>query len=109
MCRELAEECGIKSWKRVPALNTDKDFIVELADIVEEALGAPRMSLRDTCILRQNKNQEGVAYGELNKELRYLNTSAFNDPISHIFGWRVGKVTGRLTGKIRELSNMLRI
>ncbi|CAM9328141.1 unnamed protein product, partial [Ectocarpus fasciculatus] len=36
--RELALESGIKAWKRVPALNTDKDFIIDLADMVEESL-----------------------------------------------------------------------
>ena len=37
-CRELAEECGIKNWARVPALNTDPTFIDDLADAVVEAL-----------------------------------------------------------------------
>eukprot|EP00887_Chlorella_sp_A99_P000003 scaffold16.g3.t1 len=36
--RELAEECGIKHWARVPALNTDPQFIDDLADAVVEAL-----------------------------------------------------------------------
>lgn len=36
--RELAEECGIKNWERVPALNTNKSFIDDLADAVLEAL-----------------------------------------------------------------------
>lgn len=36
--RELAEESGIKHWGRVPALNTNKAFIDDLADAVIEAL-----------------------------------------------------------------------
>mmetsp|Transcript_9289 Transcript_9289/g.18455 ORF Transcript_9289/g.18455 Transcript_9289/m.18455 type:complete len:517 (+) Transcript_9289:35-1585(+) len=36
--RELAEEEGIKNWGRVPALNTNKKFIDDLADAVIEAL-----------------------------------------------------------------------
>lgn len=36
--RELAEESGIKGWGRVPALNTNKAFIDDLADAVVEAL-----------------------------------------------------------------------
>ncbi|KAL6785866.1 FEC1 [Auxenochlorella protothecoides x Auxenochlorella symbiontica] len=36
--RELAEEVGIKSWGRVPALNTNPVFIADLADAVLEAL-----------------------------------------------------------------------
>lgn len=37
-CRELAEECGIRYWARVPALNTNDTFIDDLADAVLEAL-----------------------------------------------------------------------
>ena len=36
--RELAEECGIHEWGRVPALNTNATFIDDLADAVLEAL-----------------------------------------------------------------------
>lgn len=36
--RELAEESGIAEWQRVPALNTNKAFIDDLADAVLEAL-----------------------------------------------------------------------
>lgn len=36
--RELAEECGITEWQRVPALNTNQAFIDDLADAVLEAL-----------------------------------------------------------------------
>eukprot|EP00892_Ulva_mutabilis_P010467 jgi/Ulvmu1/7793/UM004_0022.1 len=36
--RELAEESGIENWGRVPALNTNRTFINDLADAVVEAL-----------------------------------------------------------------------
>ncbi|KAI8475008.1 MAG: ferrochelatase-domain-containing protein [Monoraphidium minutum] len=36
--RELAEESGVRHWRRVPALNTDASFIDDLADAVIEAL-----------------------------------------------------------------------
>ena len=36
--RELAHECGIPHWGRVPALNCDPVFIADLADAVLEAL-----------------------------------------------------------------------
>jgi ferrochelatase len=35
--RQLAQECGVTKWRRVPALNTDPGFIQELADIVVSA------------------------------------------------------------------------
>uniref|UniRef100_A0A7S0JK38 Ferrochelatase n=2 Tax=Calcidiscus leptoporus TaxID=127549 RepID=A0A7S0JK38_9EUKA len=41
---ELASECGIKEWERVPALGLEEDFIDDLADAVVEAL--PRMEQR---------------------------------------------------------------
>ena len=36
--RELAEENGVSNWRRVSALNTDKGFIDDMADMVVEAL-----------------------------------------------------------------------
>lgn len=36
--RELAEECGITNWGRVPALNVNQTFIDDLAEAVLEAL-----------------------------------------------------------------------
>ena len=36
--RELAIESGIKNWGRVPALNTNKTFIDDLAELVIEKL-----------------------------------------------------------------------
>ena len=42
--RELAHESNIDNWGRVPALNTNKTFIDDLADLVVEKLpsAAPR-------------------------------------------------------------------
>ena len=42
--RELAEDSGITSWGRVPALNVNPTFIDDLADLVIEKLpsAAPR-------------------------------------------------------------------
>jgi len=42
--RELALECGIRGWERVPALGLDHDFIDDLAGAVSEAL--PKMDQR---------------------------------------------------------------
>lgn len=105
--RELAHESGIKTWKRVAALNTDADFILDMASMVEESLQAPVMPLSEACVLRRTKENENIARSELNRELRYLNTTAFNDPISHVLGWRVGKVAGRIGNTLRGIVNML--
>lgn len=43
----LARENGIKNWRRVPALNTEADFIAELADLVVDALRAPALSVAE--------------------------------------------------------------
>lgn len=39
--REIAEEAGIETFKRVPALNTDPTFIESLAESVEDAIARP--------------------------------------------------------------------
>jgi Ferrochelatase len=31
--RELAEAAGIEHWRRVPALNTDPEFLEDMADL----------------------------------------------------------------------------
>eukprot|EP00820_Chromera_velia_P013466 Cvel_23943.t1-p1 / transcript=Cvel_23943.t1 / gene=Cvel_23943 / organism=Chromera_velia_CCMP2878 / gene_product=Ferrochelatase, putative / transcript_product=Ferrochelatase, putative / location=Cvel_scaffold2530:25779-26872(-) / protein_length=154 / sequence_SO=supercontig / SO=protein_coding / is_pseudo=false len=36
--REVAEEAGIRHWRRVPALNLDPRFLRDLADLVGDAL-----------------------------------------------------------------------
>jgi len=48
--RELAEESGIKNWRRCPALNTDETFIEDMADMVVEALSEPSQTVTEACI-----------------------------------------------------------
>jgi protoporphyrin/coproporphyrin ferrochelatase len=45
--REIAEEAGIETFKRVPALNTHPGFVADMADMVVEALNAPRKLFSD--------------------------------------------------------------
>ncbi len=45
--REIATEAGIQGFHRVPALNTHPRFIADLADLVAEALEAPRQLFSD--------------------------------------------------------------
>lgn len=45
--RELAEESGIEHFRRVPALNTHPGFIEDLADLVEESLATPSLTLEE--------------------------------------------------------------
>lgn len=45
--REIAEEAGIETFRRVPALNTHAGFIDDLAKMVMEALDAPRRLFSD--------------------------------------------------------------
>ena len=48
--RELAEESGVTNWRRCPALNTDKQFITDMADMVHDALVEPTQSVTEACI-----------------------------------------------------------
>jgi ferrochelatase len=48
--RELAEESGVTNWRRCPALNTDKTFIDDMADMVVEALSEPAQSVTEACV-----------------------------------------------------------
>eukprot|EP00547_Thalassionema_nitzschioides_P007456 CAMPEP_0194202274 /NCGR_PEP_ID=MMETSP0156-20130528/2339_1 /TAXON_ID=33649 /ORGANISM="Thalassionema nitzschioides, Strain L26-B" /LENGTH=480 /DNA_ID=CAMNT_0038927723 /DNA_START=110 /DNA_END=1552 /DNA_ORIENTATION=+ len=48
--RELAVESGIENWRRCPALNTDKTFIADMADMVAEALSQPSQTVTEACI-----------------------------------------------------------
>ncbi|MFK8181997.1 MAG: ferrochelatase [Phormidesmis sp.] len=45
--RELAEEAGIQGFHRVPALDTDQDFIADLALMVDEAAAAKPVLFTD--------------------------------------------------------------
>eukprot|EP00934_Nitzschia_sp_Nitz4_P005432 Nitzschia sp. Nitz4//scaffold5_size260463//49567//50974//NITZ4_000952-RA/size260463-augustus-gene-0.2-mRNA-1//1//CDS//3329555250//5422//frame0 len=47
--KELAIESGIVEWRRSPALNTDEDFIADMADMVYDALSQPSVSVASTC------------------------------------------------------------
>jgi len=49
--REMAEECGIVNWRRVPALNTDAEFLKDLSELVVEALEEPAISVSEACAL----------------------------------------------------------
>mmetsp|Transcript_8329 Transcript_8329/g.25017 ORF Transcript_8329/g.25017 Transcript_8329/m.25017 type:complete len:482 (+) Transcript_8329:47-1492(+) len=49
--REVAEEAGVKHWRRVPALNLDEDFIAELAKQVRGALAKPVVSSVEACVV----------------------------------------------------------
>jgi ferrochelatase len=54
--REVAEEAGISNFKRVPALNSDPDFINALADMTVDALEKPvRISPRLLSLLEQSQ------------------------------------------------------
>ena len=52
--REVAEHHGITNWRRVPALNTDSFFISDLAEMVEEALTAPSLSVYEATPINSN-------------------------------------------------------
>lgn len=45
--REIAEESGIETFRRVPALNTHPGFIDDMANMVIDALGSPRRLFSD--------------------------------------------------------------
>lgn len=45
--RELAEENGIHHWRRAPALNTDPGFVADLADMVQEAVERPIVTVSE--------------------------------------------------------------
>ncbi|MEO0539578.1 MAG: ferrochelatase [Cyanobacteria bacterium P01_A01_bin.105] len=52
--RELAEEVGIHGFHRVPALNTHPGFIQDLAQMVDDALEAPRQRFSDVAHPQKN-------------------------------------------------------
>lgn len=64
--RELAEEAGIETFRRVPALNTHPEFIADLATMVTDALESPRKLFSD--VVQPEKQvkiypQERTAWG----------------------------------------------
>lgn len=48
--RELAHESGIDNWRRCPALNTNEQFIQDMADMVHEALQSPIQTVTEACV-----------------------------------------------------------
>lgn len=54
--REIAEEAGIDNFARVPALNTDAQFINALASLVTEALNKDACTFRE--VIRPTKNMK---------------------------------------------------
>ncbi|GMH46414.1 hypothetical protein TrRE_jg4157 [Triparma retinervis] len=48
--RELAEENGIENWRRCPALNSDRTFINDMADLVVDSLNSPITTVTEACI-----------------------------------------------------------
>jgi protoporphyrin/coproporphyrin ferrochelatase len=65
--RELAEEAGIHTFNRVPALDTDPTFITTLVNLVLEASQAPSLELsqvpqmlRNTKMYPQEKWEWGL-------------------------------------------------
>jgi protoporphyrin/coproporphyrin ferrochelatase len=51
--RELAEEAGIHTFNRVPALDTDATFITAMTDLVLDAAAAPSLELSQVPQMRQ--------------------------------------------------------
>ena len=79
---ELARECGVVDWERVPTLSLETDFIDDLAAAVVEALprteepvqsdineGRP-VSLRVVNDLVQLRGKEEIEYGPVRYEVR---------------------------------------
>jgi ferrochelatase len=61
--RALAEQNGISSWRRCPALNTDATFINDMADLVVEALESPVQTVTEACVVN-NCDIQGEGCGE---------------------------------------------
>jgi protoporphyrin/coproporphyrin ferrochelatase len=51
--RELAEEAGIHTFNRVPALDTNPTFITAMTDLVLETAAAPSMALSEVPQMRR--------------------------------------------------------
>jgi ferrochelatase len=98
--RELAEECGIKDWGRVPALNTNAAFIDDLADAVVEALPFVGMLARPTDSL--------VPMGELESLLAAFDSERRTLP-SPVVIWKWGwtKSAETWNGRIAMLAIVL--
>mmetsp|Transcript_19238 Transcript_19238/g.51056 ORF Transcript_19238/g.51056 Transcript_19238/m.51056 type:complete len:499 (+) Transcript_19238:305-1801(+) len=56
--RELALESGVKNFLRVPALDSDPDFIADLASAVVEATERPSLRVSEALALTQGTDEE---------------------------------------------------
>uniref|UniRef100_A0A7S1U4Q6 Ferrochelatase n=1 Tax=Phaeomonas parva TaxID=124430 RepID=A0A7S1U4Q6_9STRA len=60
--REVAEEAGINGWRRAPALNTDQEFVDDMASAVIEALCSPAVSIAEACAANNVELEEKPLY-----------------------------------------------
>jgi len=61
--KELAYEYGIKNWRRCPALNTDKIFIEDMADMVYQSLYEPAQTITEACVSNNVENIDSNTQG----------------------------------------------
>jgi len=75
--RDVAINAGITHWRRVPALNLDKDFISELKTLVNQALYVkPVVSTSEACVVNSfdlDDRPLGVLTG-VERDVELLNT-----------------------------------
>jgi protoporphyrin/coproporphyrin ferrochelatase len=74
--RELAHESGITNWRRCPALNTDPDFINDMADMVVDALQEPVQTVTEACVNNMVFPRGGDAIMNGNNDLERLGINA---------------------------------
>merc|ERR1719329_233679 len=87
--RELAEENGVKNWRRTPALNTEEEFIEDMADMVIEALDAPALSVSEAAM----RNSDVIeSYGAAGTGINDMGDSG--NPLSN-FPYGAEVVNGR--------------
>lgn len=93
--RELAEECGIRNWRRVPALGLDQAFIDDLASAVMEAL--PKL---DESPMTAINNGVPVSLKSMNNMVKLATKQelklAMSDRISASAGNKAELINGRL-------------
>lgn len=75
--RELALESGVKHWRRVPALNTDENFIDDMAQLVVEALESPVLSLTEASMQEIDTLQNKMPFFSLTKQSNNNNNNKF--------------------------------
>lgn len=57
--KEIALECGVKNWRRVPALNTCDSFISDMTDLVVDALQNPSLSISEAASQEVESSSSG--------------------------------------------------